>query len=93
MGIFLAAHTAGEVLYSAGTMELLFRLAPEQRQGQYGAFYGISNGLLSATAPAVLGAAIALGDGWGWWVLAAATFLLALFIRAVSADPGDRSRR
>lgn len=93
MGIFLAAHTAGEVLYSAGTMELLFRLAPEERQGQYGAFYGISNGLLSAAAPAVLGAAIALGAGWGWWVLAAATFLLALFIRAVSADPGDRSRR
>src|SRR5699024_7883282 len=93
MGIFLTAHTAGEVLYSAGTMELLFRLAPEERQGQYGAFYGISNGLLSAAAPAVLGAAIALGAGWGWWVLAAATVLLALFIRAVSADAGARSRR
>lgn len=93
MGIFLAAHTAGEVLYSAGTMELLFRLAPEQRQGQYGAFYGISNGLLSAAAPAVLGAAITLGDGWGWWVVAAATLLLALLIRVVSAGPRARLRQ
>jgi MFS family permease len=80
---FLAAHTAGEVLYSAGTMELLFRLAPAQQQGQYGAFYGISNGLMSSAAPAVLGAAIALSNGWGWWMLAAATLLLALLIRAV----------
>lgn len=81
---FLVVHTAGEVLYNAGTMELLFRLAPAQQQGQYGAFYGISNGLMSSAAPAVLGAAIALDGGWGWWVLAAATILLALLIRAVS---------
>ncbi|MGO1228633.1 MAG: MFS transporter [Brachybacterium sp.] len=89
--LFLAAHTAGEVLYSAGTMELLFRLAPAQQQGQYGAFYGISNGLVSSVAPAILGAAIALSGGWGWWILAAATILLALLIRAVSngADPQD----
>ncbi|ATG52002.1 hypothetical protein CFK38_11070 [Brachybacterium vulturis] len=84
LGGFLLAHTAGEVLYSAGTMELLFRLAPARQQGQYGAFYGISNGLMSSAAPAVLGAAIALGGGWGWWGLAAATVLLALLIRAVS---------
>lgn len=88
---FLVAHTAGEVLYSAGTMELLFRLAPAQQQGQYGAFYGISNGLMSSAAPAVLGGAIALSGGWGWWLLAAATLLLALLIRAVSngAQPVD----
>ncbi|MDN5821359.1 MAG: MFS transporter, partial [Brachybacterium sp.] len=84
LGVFLVAHTTGEVLYSAGTMELLFRLAPAQQQGQYGAFYGISNGLMSSAAPAVLGAAIALNGGWGWWGLSAATFLLALLIRAVS---------
>ena len=86
---FLVAHTAGEVLYSAGTMELLFRLAPAQQQGQYGAFYGISNGLMSSAAPAVPGGAIALSGGWGWWLLAAATLLLALLIRAVSiaAEP------
>src|SRR5690625_92878 len=57
----------------------LYRLAPAQRQGQYGAFYGISNGLMSA-APLVLGAAIALGDGWGWWGLSVATVALALLI-------------
>ncbi|QNN81580.1 hypothetical protein H3H54_08245 [Brachybacterium sp. Z12] len=88
---FLVAHTAGEVLYSAGTMELLFRLAPAQQQGQYGAFYGISNGLTSSAAPAVPGGAIALSGGWGWWLLAAATLLLAILIRAVSngAQPVD----
>lgn len=81
---FLAAHTVGEVLYSAGTMELLFRMAPAEQQGQYGAFYGISNGMMSSLAPAVLGLAIATSNGWGWWVLAGATVLLALLIRRVS---------
>lgn len=63
---------------------LLYRLAPAQRQ--YGAFYGISNGLMSA-APLVLGAAIALGDGWGWWGLSVATVALALLIRVVAREP------
>lgn len=88
--VFLAAHTAGEVLYSAGTMELLFRLAPAQQQGQYGAFYGISNGLMSSVAPALLGAAIALNGGWGWWLIAGATILLALLICAVSRGAGPQ---
>lgn len=82
--VFLALHTIGEVLYSAGTMELLFRMAPESRQGQYGAFYGISNGLLASLAPAILGVAIATTGGWGWWLLAVLTVVLALVIRAVS---------
>lgn len=77
-------HTLGEVLYSAGAMELLFRLAPESRQGQYGAFYGISNGLLASLAPWVLAFALASTGGWGWWALAALTVALALVIRAVS---------
>lgn len=81
---FLAVHTLGEVLYSAGTMELLFRLAPESQQGQYGAFYGISNGLMASLAPAVLGFTIATSGGWGWWLLASLTVVLALVIRAVS---------
>lgn len=82
--LFLALHTLGEVLYSAGTMELLFRLAPESRQGQYGAFYGISNGLMASLAPMVLGFALATTGGWGWWVLAGLTIALALLIRMVS---------
>jgi len=81
---FLLVHTAGEVLYAAGTMELLFRLAPEEQQGRYGAFYGVSNGTMASAAPVVLGAAIATSGGWGWWVLAAATMVLAVLIRAVS---------
>ena len=83
----VSLHTLGEVLYTAGTMELLFRLAPEERQGQYGAFYGISNGLLASVAPWVLGLAVATTGGWGWWVLAVVTLLLALVIRAVSLRP------
>lgn len=82
--LFLALHTMGEVLYSAGTMELLFRLAPESQQGQYGAFYGISNGLMASLAPAVLGFAIATTGGWGWWLLASLTIALAFVVRVVS---------
>lgn len=88
LSTFLVAHTAGEVLYTAGTMELLFRLAPAQQQGRYGAFYGISNGLVSSVAPAALGAAIALGGGWG--VVAARR----RHCPARSPDPcGERRRR
>lgn len=83
----VSLHTLGEVLYTAGTMELLFRLAPEDRQGQYGAFYGISNGLLASVAPWVLGIAVATSGGWGWWVLALATVVLALVIRTASQRP------
>lgn len=84
--VFLVAHTVGEVFYTAGSMELLFRMAPEHLQGQYGAFYGISNGLMASVAPAVLGFAIASSHGWGWWVLAGLTVVLALIIR-ISATP------
>lgn len=100
VALFLITHTAGEVLYTAGTMELLFRLAPEDQQGQYGAFYGISNGLMSSAAPAVLGAAILVPGGWAWAGLAVLTVLLALVIFAVSRSaattgrpgPGSRDR-
>lgn len=88
--LFLLAHTAGEVLYSAGTMELLFRMSPEHLQGQYGAFYGISNGVMASAAPAVLAVAVASTNGWGWWVLAGATLVLALIIRSISAGGGSR---
>ena len=84
----LLVHTAGEVLYAAGTMELLFRLAPEEQQGKYGAFYGVSSGTMASAAPVVLGAAIATSSGWGWWALAGATMLLAGVIRAVSLRAG-----
>lgn len=83
VALFLITHTAGEVLYTAGTMELLFRLAPEDQQGQYGAFYGISNGLMASAAPAVLGAAILAPGGWAWAGLTVLTVLLALAIFAV----------
>lgn len=86
--LLLVLQTAGELFYTAGTMELLFRLAPEAQQGQYGAFYGISNGLLASLAPAVLGFAIGTAHGWGWWVLAGITVLLALLIRGlVTREP------
>lgn len=81
--MFLILQTLGELFYTAGTMELLFRLAPEAQQGQYGAFYGISNGLLASLAPAVLGFAIGTVQGWGWWVLAGVTVLLGFIIRGV----------
>lgn len=81
------------MLYSAGTMELLFRLAPEERQGQYGAFYGISNGLMASLAPVILGVTVATTGGWGWWLLATLTVALALLIRAVSLRAGPGSRQ
>lgn len=89
LAALLALHTMGEVLYSAGTMELLFRLAPESQQGQYGAFYGVSNGLVASVAPAVLGFAVATTVGWGWWLLAGLTVSLALTIRVVSLRHRD----
>lgn len=86
--VFLISHTIGEVFYTAGSMELLFRMAPEHLQGQYGAFYGISNGLMASVAPAALGFAIASSHGWGWWALAGLTVVLALVIRKAGQNPG-----
>lgn len=88
--LLVAFHTAGEVLYSAGSMELLFRLAPAERQGQYGAFLGISNGVISAFAPVVFGFFISAPGGAGWWIIAIATVGLGLLIRAVSRASTSR---
>lgn len=86
---FLLLSTVGEVFYAAGSMELLFRMAPEHLQGQYGAFYGISNGLMAALAPVILGFAIASSDGWAWWIIAGITIGLGLVIRWAGTTSTD----
>lgn len=87
--LFLLLQTLGELFCAAGTMELLFRLAPEAQQGQYGAFSGVVNGLIASIAPAVLGFAIGTAHGWGWWVLAGITVLLAVIVRGIAGREAE----
>lgn len=87
LAVFLLLHTVGEVLCTAGSMELLFRLAPEERQGRYGAFAGVSNGVISSLAPLVLGFALTTSSGGIWLVMAAATMALAGVISRTARPP------
>ncbi|TYB57667.1 MFS transporter [Nonomuraea sp. PA05] len=80
---FVVVYSLGEILLSAGAMDLQFRVVPGESQGQYSAAFGTLHGLASAAAPAVLGLVVASGGSLGWLVLAAATGLLAAAVLVV----------
>ncbi|GAA2214479.1 MFS transporter [Nonomuraea monospora] len=80
---FVVVYSLGEILLSAGAMDLQFRVVPGESQGQYSAAFGTLHGLASAAAPAVLGLVVSSGGSLGWLALAAATGLLASTVLVV----------
>ncbi|MEV0612011.1 MFS transporter [Nonomuraea sp. NPDC050404] len=80
---FVVIYSLGEIVLSAGAMDLQFRVVPGELQGQYSAAFGTMHGLASAVAPAVLGLVVSSGGMFGWLSLAAATGLLALMVLVV----------
>ncbi len=78
------AHALGEMVFSAGTWELSYAMAPEHAHGQYQGMFGMSSQLGNALAPAVtVGLVVALG-AWGWLLLGV---LLAVSGAAAAALP------
>lgn len=74
----VAAQTAGELLYSAGSWALSYELAPEHAHGQYQGMFGLTSQLGTALTPAVTTFVI-LGYGRAGWLL------LALALAATGA--------
>ncbi|WP_090770754.1 MFS transporter [Nonomuraea maritima] len=74
---FAVVYSVGEMAMSAGSMDLQFRIAPAELQGQYSAVFGMMHGFASAAAPSVLGLIVTVGKPIGWLALAAATCLLS----------------
>jgi hypothetical protein len=67
------ALTAGELWHSAGTTEMIFRMPPARKLGEYQGFFGTVQALLLALSPAAL-TWVVLGSGpIGWLLLAALT--------------------
>ncbi|MFF1924225.1 MFS transporter [Streptomyces sp. NPDC058221] len=70
----VGVHTLGELLYSAGSFELRYNLAPAHAQGQYAGVFRFGSGLTGVAAPSLL-AWLCLGAGTPGWLLTGGIFL------------------
>ncbi|MGW0806252.1 MFS transporter [Nonomuraea sp. NPDC002799] len=65
-------QVAGEMLLAAGAWEISFGLAPDDKQGQYQAFFGTGVALARMFGPVVLTTLVLGGGSLGWLLLGAA---------------------
>ncbi len=72
----VVAHTAGELLQSAGAFGISYGLASEGALGEYLGVYGLGIGICRAVAPGVL-AVTCLAHGRSGWLFIAALFVLS----------------
>ncbi|MEV0613523.1 MFS transporter [Nonomuraea sp. NPDC050404] len=69
-------QVVGEMLLAAGAWEIGFGLAPDDRQGQYQAFFGTGVAVARMVGPVVL-TTVVLGGGTAGWLLVGAAFVVA----------------
>ncbi|MFE9425964.1 MFS transporter [Kitasatospora sp. NPDC006697] len=87
----VAVHTVGSLWHAAGSMELRFRLAPADAQGQYSGVFGIGMGLCYTVAPGLLGL-LCLSWGATGWVVMGGVFVAAGLAMPVVVGWAGRSR-
>ncbi|MEW9556485.1 MFS transporter [Nonomuraea sp. NPDC050783] len=84
-----ALLVGGEMLLAAGSWEISFGLAPDQRQGQYQGFFGTGTAVARMLGPVALTALVLGGGTLGWLALgamfAAAGAAMAPAVRWASA--------
>ncbi|MCK2214343.1 MFS transporter [Actinomadura sp. ATCC 31491] len=88
-----ALLVGGEMLLAAGSWEIGFGLAPDDRQGQYQGFFGTGTAVARMLGPAVLTALVLDGGTAGWLVIGAmfatAGAAMAPAVRWASARSGS----
>lgn len=90
--LFAAAlQVAGEMVQSAGAWEISFKLAPDDKQGQYQGFFGTGLAAAEMLAPLLLTALVISWGSPGWLVLGA-LFLLAGFAMGPAVRWAERTR-
>lgn len=86
------ALTAAELAQSAGGWELSFRLAPEDRRGQYLSVFSLGTTAQLMAGPLLLTTIVFTLGTLGWALLAATTMAAGIFVPWVTR-PGRRERR
>jgi len=86
------ALTAAELAQSAGGWELSFRLAPEDRRGQYLGVFSLGTTAQLMAGPLLLTTAVFTLGTLGWVLLAAMTVAAGIFVPWVTRR-GRRERR
>ncbi|MFG2071673.1 MFS transporter [Nonomuraea maritima] len=69
-------QVAAEMLLASGAWEISFTLAPDDRQGEYQAFFGTGTAVARMLGPAVL-TTVVIGGGTPGWLLLGAVFVAA----------------
>lgn len=63
------AYTLGELWHATSSFELMFRLAPEDAQGEYVGLFGLGQGLAEALSPTLVGLLCLTLGRPGWLIL------------------------
>ncbi|WP_262380557.1 MFS transporter [Nonomuraea sp. PA05] len=86
-----ALLVAGEMLLASGSWEIGFSLAPDDRQGQYQAFFGTGVAVARMLGPVVL-TTLVLGGGTVGWLVVGAMFMTAGAVMAPAVNWARLSR-
>jgi MFS family permease len=84
------ALVGGEVFYSAGSWELVYRLAPEELLGQYQGVFGAGLDLSMIAAPTLFAWLTSVRNTLGWFIVAA-VFVAAGALLVPATARGDNA--